>query len=105
MKEKIKFVLERMDIHQSMINKTTSNVSPNTNQTGKTKLGTTPVLTRNIHTNEPLNQPQQKPIIKETESVTPANAMGASSPSNASGPIAMPEKLLKKPLKRILKRK
>ena len=74
-------------------------ITPTTNQTKKAKQIAMPVL-------DDVRLPYVP--IKETESAVPANAMGSSSPANPSSTIAMPEKLLKKPKKRlndILKRK
>lgn len=207
MKDRIRKYLQEMgvDTQQNLINNITSNISPNTNQTKKTKLGTTPVLkpvtpnkkpvdtssapdeNLSIHdTNTdaqksyakfaaqkpntsttgfvsgrdsaestprdpfkgispisssgtdsqnqqrtlefrpgitptgPITKPVDKPgsasmsdlvKLKEADSVVPANAMGDSSPSNASSPIAMPEKklkgsaVLKRPLRDLLNKK
>jgi len=54
MKDRLRLIIERMDAQQKLINSVTSNVSSNVNQTKKPKLGTTPVLQKNIHTNEPI---------------------------------------------------
>lgn len=54
MRDRLRLIIERMDAQQKLINNVTSNVSSNVNQTKKPKLGTTPVLQKNIHTNEPI---------------------------------------------------
>jgi hypothetical protein len=102
MKNRIREILEKDNTEQTqhLISKITSDISPKTNQLKKSKLGSTPVIP--LPKEDKSSQDVRLPYvpIKETESAVPTNAMGASSPST-SGPIAMPEKLLrKKPLKR-----
>lgn len=60
MRDRLRLIIERMDAQQKLINSVTSNVSSNVNQTKKPKLGTTPVLQNNMHTNEPIASRQEK---------------------------------------------
>ena len=84
---------------QRLIPTIINGIVPTTNQTKKSKQLPMPVL-------DDVRLPYVP--IKETESAVSTNAMGSSAPANPASPIAMPEKLLKKPKKRlndILKRK
>jgi len=82
---------------QRLIPTIINGIVPTTNQTKKAKQIPMPVL-----------DDVRLPYVPIKETAVSTNAMGSSAPANPASPIAMPEKLLKKPKKRlndILKRK
>lgn len=110
----MKEILEKDNLEQTqhLISSITSKVSSGVNQLKKDKLGSTPVIPLPKEKKSDTQDVRLPYVpIKETESAVPTNAMGTSSPSNASSPIAMPERMLtkktlkRKPLRTIINRK